>query len=61
MASPAKMFKPHDSDDYAGFESDGITVFIEHDVLTGEMERDFLIAYLGKFRLSRKGKKLIIE
>lgn len=61
MASPEKMFKPHDPDDYARFESDGLTVYIEQDVLAGEMEREFLIAYLGRFQLSRKAEKLIIE
>ena len=60
MVSPDKMFNPRNPDEYYGFSKDGITVYIEKELLRETTEIEFILVSTAKYKIIKKKDRVII-
>lgn len=61
MVSPEKMFRAQKSSDYFHMNAEEIEVYLQKKLLADSNEIEFLIIYLGKFKLEKKSNKIIVR
>lgn len=60
MVSPDKMFNPRNPDEYYIFSKNGITVYIEKELLRGATEIEFILVSTAKYKIAKNRDKVII-
>jgi len=60
LVSPNKMFNPKSVDDYYMFSLQGITVFIEKELVMDIDEIEFLIISTARYKIVKNKDKMII-
>jgi len=60
LVSPDKMMPECDIGDYYRFTAEGCEYYIQKEFLAGSSEQEFILTYLGRYKIKKTKDALII-